>query len=836
MSANGTFFSYAVSDAAGTRTVTFTSLTGSGGSAASAVKASYEALLDGLKYNNTSDTPVDASTRALNVTVNDGIVNSAAATLNVTLHATNDPPVPGADNVITNVARGTSFVISDAALLANDSDPEGSTLTITNASVIGANDSASHAGTTVTFTDGAGGTAGGAFNYTASDGSATASATASVGATFGGSTVSGTAGHDILVLQTISSNTLTSVSNVEEIAVNGATAQTDTITLSTVMSGGSVNLGAGTDTLNLAAGANTLSISNVETVNGTASADLLTLTAAFTGGTIDLLGGTDTLNLANGTNTLTVNNVESIVGGSGVDTITIGTAPSSFTVNLGGGDDILILSNSAFTSTTTINGGSGTDTIQLTNTTGVTVSDAQFQNVTGVEVLKLAGTSGTNSMTLGSNVNTDANGTGNVFTVDNSAATTALTLNASGLTNPNSVNVLLSSWQSGDSLTGGGPGSNDTLSFTGSGATDNLTTGTFIGFEDVALIGSNNTLTLKNGVNLTVDGGSNNTVTLGTGNDDVSFVSGTNTVNATSATLNAGDSLTGGTGADTLTLTGGGSINIGSLAGFTAFDFITETLSSGTDIINLGASSTTNTVAGTIGTGATLNNGDIITGGSGLDTISIDEPNGSANLSLAISGTGGPAASIKFSQVDDLIITDTGASNNGHSDTITLTFDGNFNNGTRLTVDGSGMTSNTTFTADASGVTNTTSTFNFVGSVNADVLKGGAGNDILNGKTGNDTLTGGGGADQFRLQTNGGTDTVTDYTPGTDTIGFLGSAGAGGVSFTNTAASANGTTLAAATLTSRTSVGTSTTAMTTRSHNLCGPITLHIAAVIMVPQ
>jgi hypothetical protein len=90
VSADGTFFSYAVSDAGGTRTVTFTSLTGSGGTATAAASASYEALLDGLKYNNTSDTPVDGSTRAFGVTVNDGAVDSATATFTVTLAAVAD--------------------------------------------------------------------------------------------------------------------------------------------------------------------------------------------------------------------------------------------------------------------------------------------------------------------------------------------------------------------------------------------------------------------------------------------------------------------------------------------------------------------------------------------------------------------------------------------------------------------------------------------------------------------------------------------------------------------------------------------------------------------------
>ncbi|MFZ3154078.1 beta strand repeat-containing protein [Pseudomonas sp.] len=94
VTAGGTVFRYAIADVSGTRTITFTSLSGSGGSATEAPKASYEALLDGLKYNNTSDTPVDGSTRVFSVTVNDGTMNSAAATFTVTLVAVADDTTP----------------------------------------------------------------------------------------------------------------------------------------------------------------------------------------------------------------------------------------------------------------------------------------------------------------------------------------------------------------------------------------------------------------------------------------------------------------------------------------------------------------------------------------------------------------------------------------------------------------------------------------------------------------------------------------------------------------------------------------------------------------------
>ncbi|WP_207105018.1 VCBS domain-containing protein [Tardiphaga sp. P9-11] len=69
-----------------------------------------------------------------------------------------------------------------------------------------------------------------------------------------------------------------------------------------------------------------------------------------------------------------------------------------------------------------------------------------------------------------------------------------------------------------------------------------------------------------------------------------------------------------------------------------------------------------------------------------------------------------------------------------------------------------------------------------------DVLVGGTGNDTLNGGAGNDTLYGGAGADTFKLSTTSGTDTIKDFTVGTDKIALLdnGDGNNGSVNFANT--------------------------------------------------
>ncbi|MFM5511200.1 VCBS domain-containing protein [Aeromonas rivipollensis] len=101
----------------------------------------------------------------------------------------------------------------------------------------------------------------------------------------------------------------------------------------------------------------------------------------------------------------------------------------------------------------------------------------------------------------------------------------------------------------------------------------------------------------------------------------------------------------------------------------------------------------------------------------------------------------------------------------------------------------------------ASGLTldlsNQSEGFTISGSTGADNITGGTGGDRINGGSGDDTLTGGSGADQFRLQTNGGNDTIVDYVDDTDEIAFLdnGSSGSGSVNFGNTGGSVNGNTL-----------------------------------------
>ncbi|MEA2780446.1 MAG: hypothetical protein QOK29_1990, partial [Rhodospirillaceae bacterium] len=101
--------------------------------------------------------------------ITDGHSNSASATVSLTVNAgTNSVPVANADkNFIT--APNTAMTVSAATLLANDTDANGDTLTVTSVSAA-ANGTVSFANNTATFTPTNGYTGAANFTYSIADG------------------------------------------------------------------------------------------------------------------------------------------------------------------------------------------------------------------------------------------------------------------------------------------------------------------------------------------------------------------------------------------------------------------------------------------------------------------------------------------------------------------------------------------------------------------------------------------------------------------------------------------------------------------------------------------
>ncbi|WP_439366402.1 VCBS domain-containing protein [Bradyrhizobium sp. DASA03005] len=290
------------------------------------------------------------------------------------------------------------------------------------------------------------------------------------------------------------------------------------------------------------------------------------------------------------------------------------------------------------------------------------------------------------------------------------------------------------------------------------------------------------TLSVTDGT-LTVSGG-----TAGISGSGTSTVTLTGTVSAINSTLASTVSYVptpNFAGTSTLTMTTSDNGHTGAGGALTDVDTVTISVTSpspfalttGTDTVIY--ASGTNTVTGTQSP-LTLNNGDMLTGGSGTDTLAVS----GGGLGPFTFGDG--AGSIGLTNFETISLSD---SNNGnHTDA--LTFLSTFQNGGTLTIDGSGITGNGDLVVDASAVTS--GSFVIMGSSGNggdDTLKGGSSNDTINGGAGTgadrivggggaDALTGGGGNDTFAyLRVTDAGDHITDFSTSGDKLEFTVTAG-----------------------------------------------------------
>ncbi|MGY4436270.1 VCBS repeat-containing protein [Bradyrhizobium sp. F1.13.1] len=301
---------------------------------------------------------------------------------------------------------------------------------------------------------------------------------------------------------------------------------------------------------------------------------------------------------------------------------------------------------------------------------------------------------------------------------------------------------------------------------------------------DVDSDGASETITLSvtNGT-LTVSGG-----TAGISGSGTSTVTLTGTVSAINSTLASTVNYvptSNFAGTSTLIMTTNDNGHTGAGGALTDVDTVTISVASpspfalttGTDIVSY--VSGTNTVTGTQSP-LTLNNGDMLTGGSGTDTLVVS--GGSLGPFTFGDGTG----SIGLTNFETISLSDT----NGGNHTDALTFLSTFQNGGTLTIDGSGITGNGDLVVNASAVT--AGSFVIMGSSGDggdDTLKGGSSNDTINGGAGTgadrivggggaDTLTGGGGNDTFAyLAVTDAGDHITDFSTSGDKLEFTVTAG-----------------------------------------------------------
>ena len=624
---------------------------------------------------------------------------------------------------------------------------------------------------------------------------------------FDDDTINGGAGNDTIFAMTQANPTGSGVGDI----LNG-NAGDDTITGSggdDTINGGNgtdiINGGAGDDNITSSSGADTIdaglgddtftqtsiSSSTVDSLDGGTGTDLLTFSGFVSSYTVNLTTGE--WRQSNNNLLATLANIENVTAGGGNDTIT-GNASNNVlnggggndtieggdgrdTLNGGGGDDTFVYIS--FSSFDDIDGGSGTDLLDLSNGTGANYVNLLTQlwgntsasaTFSAISVENVIGNSGNNEI-IGSAVDnvlsgnagddTISGGDGN-DTIDGGAGADTLDGGAGIDTLDYSASDAAVTVALGAPSVSGGHADGDVISnfenVTGSAFDDSLTGN-----------GLSNTLIGGLGNDTLIIGGSNADSAFGGDGDDLLRIS-------SFSFTNDAHIFDGGNGTDTFSFsTFGGNYEVNLNSG--TFNNLTGTgnASSLISIENVEAGSGDDTITGTNGDNIINGNGgnDVINSGAGNDTVNggagDDEfiDNQGTGAALASDFDGGSGIDIFRSEVNwsGNVIFDLSAGEQRSGVTVYDTF----TNIENLSVGGA---------ADAIGDANA----NEISFVNTGVgqssntVDGGAGDDIINTNNGDDFVTGGAGADTM----DGGT--------GTDTLDYSGSGAAVDINLdTNTA-------------------------------------------------
>jgi Ca2+-binding RTX toxin-like protein len=744
----GTVFDYAVTSDGTNTTTTFTSLDGAGGSASAAEIADFEALLDALEFNNTSDTFTDASTRVFSVVANDGTDDSAAATFTVTMDATNDAPVISTASV--DIWSGAAS--QTAALAYSNLDGDVSTETeiwAISTPLSGASIDSATGVLTFDTTDVADGETVGVtvtdeddavsdeqvitvnvFNFALFDSSGNQLAAYE---TFNSALAAASAGQTIKIADTNDNTTNTYL-------VSGAEA---------------IDVDASLDTSD---GVNIIGNSADNILTGGSNNDILSGGA----GDDELIGnaGNDSLSGGDGSDRLE--------GGDGDDTLTGGAGADR--LDGGAGDDSFVYNAASELASDTLIGGAGTNTVKLT--AAGTYDFNLLTSSTGVTNLSVQGTSGPTTVIVGNKLPDS----GVPLTVSGTNLSQNVTIDASDLGSTQSVIIEAAGFNGNDTFTGGA--GTDQVVYTDSYTEGNLSFSGSGGSQTLSIVSaSDGTDTLSN-------------------IEVIEFASNV-TVRVVGANgyANVAEAATAADSGDTLFLAGAEAISIA-----TAGTIASKSL----DVDNASLTEISDTVTAISGadfaTGA-LNSYSTITNTSSGEVATISAAElGSRSVTLAGDGTfevTGSVAEVQalsvttYGTIDTLVISDTAANisaltTSEIADLITRGID-------EITVSDGGSVDFTiaqtrAFADDdsAAALTDTTivntvngialPAFDYIASPDDDLLTGtsgndtinaGDGNDVVNAGDGNDTITGGNGNDT--LNGEAGNDTLTGGA-GNDTI------------------------------------------------------------------
>lgn len=591
-------------------------------------------------------------------------------------------------------------------------------------------------------------------------------------------------------------------------------------------------LGAGNDTVSGGAGSDTIygSGGGNDSLAGGAGNDTFDMGSGLSSGdTIDGGDGTgDVLMVTSTTVTsadfVNVSNVETLQLNASAVTLTGNIPFTTFDLTNTGYNTTLTL-GAGYTSATTVSLGSGDS---LINTAGVALtvnvteanagSTLSMTGGTGTDTVNITAGSGTSTISLATGAKIDV-----INVVDGGDGTGAgadLILSAAGYTSTLKVDA--------SGLDAGGTGAglegslDETLNFTASGATANITVLGGGGADTIVGGNANDSLDGGAGNDVLVSGTGFDNIAGGEGNDRIIF--GLSTGGSADGLFDGNDTVAGGSGTDTLVITQGTGgigdlafLNVGGIevlelgtgAGTVTLDSRAQT--AGVATVKLGDAATNYTVSAAGYTGAmtfdlnsntgnvslvggtnndvfvvtgtgVLGSGDSLVGGNGTDTIRLDNglATGASSDVKIVLGAGA-------SGIEVITVNDPGTSGSGD---VTIDFSGYTASGT-LTIDASALDANSSggtgldevLILTASSLSSSQA-LSVTGGAGTDLLTGGAGNDTITSGAGNDTITGGQGSDSLAggagndvftytaLNQSYSTtaDTISDFTLGSDTF------------------------------------------------------------------
>ncbi len=540
-----------------------------------------------------------------------------------------------------------------------------------------------------------------------------------------GDTINGGDGTDTLIVTSITGTALTNVSNIETLAFNGSTTLTSN-----------------------------LSFTSIDLTND-ALADTLIFGAGYTSATTVLADATD---------------------------VVTNTANVALTVNFNSDDAV------------TVTGGTGADTLNVTASSSTVTTSGKITKVDTINVVDNGDATTGSTALAGEDITIDLTSYGTALKVDASALD-AGTLETNGDMKVDYENLTITGVSATRLTVIGGAGADAIVGSNDATAGDSLSGGA-----------GNDTFTM--GANLsnvdTIAGGDGTDTITATTVTDTNFIKVSGVENLTlggAATLSSYFDATGITTVN-LHTTAAAADASGTGVGhtFVATAAVSETITGGlgNDTFQFGAT-------------GTLDYDDDLVGGTGTDTIALNNNvNATLNAYIDLSEvTGIEQVTLLDPNGDDTTTAEADAVAIYFSGAATgttpadLSDNATDNTDVVLTVSGSVITDSLdTLTVDASAIKDADNRFSITGGAandsltggaSIDTISGGSGNDQITGGVGADSLTGGAGADKFNYalassqSTNTATDTISDFTTGTDNIVIsYNTTGAGGTTdFTN---------------------------------------------------